>query len=309
MGNSDFNQIEWDDRLADDCRQLIRLAVREDLDRYVDWTTAILVGESAEGRARVAARQAGVVAGQKAALLLLSELDPRIEYRVLVGDGQPCQKGAVLAEMSGPARSLLTAERPLLNMLGHLCGIASLTARYVAAVAGTQARIYDTRKTMPGWRRLEKYAVRCGGGFNHRTGLFDAVLIKDNHLAVGAAAADRAQFTPAEAVRRVRAYQAGQGETSELRQMPLEVEVDTLEQLQAVLVERPDIILLDNMPPVALRQAVTMRDELAQGVVLEASGGVNLETVAAIAAAGVERISVGAITHSAIWLDVGLDWH
>jgi nicotinate-nucleotide pyrophosphorylase (carboxylating) len=261
--------------------------------------------------------------------------------------------------IEGPARGLLGAERILLNLLGRLSGIATLTRRYVDAVAGTKARIYDTRKTTPGWRRLEKYAVRCGGGWNHRGGLDEAVLIKDNHLALAArsagagTAAERwsAAFTPAEAVARARRFI--------WQHVPpltiiVEVEVDTLEQLDAVLGEKgespsfprsaweptvgdagshaergnqnpnnaergnqnpnspdpffPDIVLLDNMTPAQLREAVARRDAAGATVELEASGGVDLATVGAIAAAGVERISVGALTHSAVALDFGLDW-
>jgi nicotinate-nucleotide pyrophosphorylase (carboxylating) len=305
----DFQQITWDQRLEDDCRQLIRLAVREDLDRVYDWTTVALVGEAVEGHATVAARGAGVVAGLPAAKLVLEEYDPRIAWSPLAADGQPVVAGQPLATLSGPARSLLAAERPLLNLLGHLCGIATLTAQYVAAIAGTRARIYDTRKTLPGWRRLEKYAVRMGGGTNHRLGLFDAVLIKDNHLALGAGEQAHARYTPAEAVRRARKF-LSQLEPGELRaDMLVEVEVDSLAQLAEVLPERPDIVLLDNMPPDVLRQAVAMRDHGFSPVELEASGGINLATVRSVAESGVERISVGALTHSAAWLDVGLDWN
>jgi nicotinate-nucleotide pyrophosphorylase (carboxylating) len=196
----------------------------------------------------------------------------------------------------------LTAERLVLNLLGRLCGIATLTQRFVACVAGTRARIYDTRKTTPGWRRLEKYAVRCGGGTNHRTGLFDAVLIKDNHLAQAA----HQGISAADAVRRARRFLAacGPSRTADI----VEVEVDTLEQLDAVLPQQPDIILLDNMSCAQLREAVRRRDASGVAVELEASGGVRLSTVREIAETGIERISVGALTHSATTLDVGLDW-
>jgi nicotinate-nucleotide pyrophosphorylase (carboxylating) len=201
---------------------------------------------------------------------------------------------------------LLTCERLVLNLLGRLSGIASLTRQYVKAIAGTKARIYDTRKTTPGWRRLEKYAVRCGGGFNHRLGLFDAVLIKDNHLVVGAEARGE-QFTPAEAVRRARQFLAS-AFPERPDPMIVEVEVDTLDQLREVLSAQPDLVLLDNMSLGDLRAAVALRDSEAPSVQLEASGGVRLETVAEIARTGVDRISAGALTHSAAWLDIGLDW-
>jgi nicotinate-nucleotide pyrophosphorylase (carboxylating) len=188
-------------------------------------------------------------------------------------------------------------------------GIATLADRYVACVAGTQARIYDTRKTTPGWRRLEKYAVRCGGAFNHRLGLYDGVLIKDNHLAQSAEAGQTPGEVAAHAVRRCRQFLAELAATEAARSdLILEVEVDSMEQLAAVLPERPDIVLLDNMNVEQLRACVALRDATAQGVELEASGGVTLETLADIAATGVDRISVGALTHGASSLDVGLDW-
>lgn len=299
----DYTQIEWDQRLEDDCRQLARLAVREDLQRQHDWTTVALVAAGTRGQAAVVTRCDGVVAGLPAAATILDEYDPRIEWQPCVVDGQPVCRGDVVARLSGPARSLLTAERPMLNLLGRLSGVATLARTYVEAVAGTAARIYDTRKTMPGWRRLEKYAVRMGGGCNHRTGLFDGVLIKDNHLAVGA---EGHRYSPAEAVRRVREFLVQAG--PETAGLLIEVEVDTLEQLDEVLPAGPDIVLLDNMPPDVLRQAVARRDAGFGHVQLEASGGISLETVRTVAESGVERISVGALSHSARWLDLGLDW-
>lgn len=304
----EYRQIEWDAMLADDCRQLMRLAVREDLDRFYDWTTVSLVDERATGRASVASRGTGVVAGLAAARIILDEYDRRLEWETFVADGARVERGTRIATMSGPARSLLSAERPLLNLLGHLSGIATLTSQYVAAVAGTRARIYDTRKTMPGWRRLEKYAVRCGGGHNHRLGLFDGVLIKDNHLALGASLADRARYTPAEAVQRARRFVAELPADARPGELMIEIEVDSLAQLSEVLPAGPDIVLLDNMPPSVLAEAVAIRNRVAPQVELEASGGINLRTVAAVAASGVDRISAGALTHSAEWFDVGLDW-
>ncbi len=304
----EFHQLEWDAQVEDDCRQIIRLAVREDLDRLFDWTTLCLVPSGTAGEAALVSREAGVVAGLRAAALALSEMDAQVHWSPLVGDGDTIVQGQTLATVTGPARSLLSAERIVLNLIGRLSGVASLTWQYVDAVSGTRARIYDTRKTTPGWRRLEKYAVRCGGGHNHRTGLFDAILIKDNHLALGAAGIGGAHVSPAEAVRRARA--AAEAAIADQATAPLivEVEVDTLEQLAEVLGADPDIVLLDNMSPAMLEQAVALRDARSPLVELEASGGVNLKTVAAIAASGVERISVGALTHSATCLDVGLDW-
>ncbi|HVA50380.1 MAG TPA: carboxylating nicotinate-nucleotide diphosphorylase [Pirellulales bacterium] len=304
---NDFRQVEWDAEVEDDCRQLVRLAVREDLERLYDWTSVALVPEAAGGKARVVARKPGVIAGLPAARVTLDEYDPRLEWRTLIDDGQPVGAATVVAEVAGNARSLLAVERPLLNLLGHLSGIATLTRRFVDAVAGTSARIYDTRKTTPGWRRLEKYAVRLGGGHNHRLGLFDGILIKDNHLALGAAA-EGPHFSPADAVGKAREFLARLDERDAHRRMMVEIEVDSLDQLREVLPLGPDIVLLDNMPPSMLREAVELRNSLAPDVELEASGGIRLQTVADVARSGVERISVGALTHSAEWLDVGLDW-
>ena len=201
---------------------------------------------------------------------------------------------------------MLAAERILLNLLGRLSGIATLTRQYVDLVAHTKARIYDTRKTTPGWRRLEKYAVRCGGGWNHRGGLDEAVLIKDNHLAAG-----RRRLPTGRSDSRPPRRSHGQGGSPSERGNPnmvIEVEVDTLDQLDAVLPARPDIVLLDNMSPAQLREAVARRNAFDPAIELEASGGVDLATVRAIAESGVERISVGALTHSAVALDFGLDW-
>ncbi len=304
----DFQQIKWNDAVAEECRRIVRAAKDEDLAGQCDWTTAAaLVPADAVGRAAVVTRQAGVVAGLPGARIALAEYDPNAKWSELAADGDAVSAGQRLAIIEGPARSLLTAERVLLNLLGRLSGIASLTAKFVAAAGGTKAHVYDTRKTTPGWRLLEKYAVRCGGGRNHRLGLYDAVLIKDNHLVVGAEARGGAHYTPAEAVRRARQFMA---EAWADRPTPaiIEVEVDSLEQLKDVLPERPDIVLLDNMSPDQLTAAVAIRDMAAPGVELEASGGVRLETVAAIARTGVERISAGVLTHGAMWLDIGLDW-
>jgi nicotinate-nucleotide pyrophosphorylase (carboxylating) len=305
----DFAQIEWDSVLEDDCRQLVRLAVREDLDRHLDWTTVALVSEDSRGDADVVVRHGGVIAGLAAVGTIVSEMEADIECQVVVDDSATVSAGTVVARMAGNARDMLTAERPVLNLLGRLSGIATLTQQYVRAVEGTQARIYDTRKTTPGWRRLEKYAVRCGGGYNHRTGLFDAVLIKDNHLAVRAKA-DHQTPSPAAAVTCVRQFLATTFSDDARGDMIVEVEVDTLEHLGDALAAGPDIILLDNMTPQQLRQAVQIRDaaQTDRRTELEASGGVNLDTVRDIAESGIDRISVGSLTHSAVSLDIGLDW-
>jgi len=304
----EFDQITWNEELRDQWRQLLRLAIREDLGEDGDWTTNALVPEDILSEAWVVAREPGVIAGLPAINVTLREIEvalreiePRLQWTTEVDDGQAVASGERIGLIEGPARGILAAERLVLNVLGRLSGIATLTRAYVDAVAGTKARIYDTRKTTPGWRLLEKYAVRCGGGRNHRTGLHRAVLIKDNHLALGA---KTTHFTPAEAVERARRF-AGQraGE-----QMMIEVEVDTLEQLDDVLPAGPDIVLLDNIAAAALPEAVARRDACDPAVELEASGGVNLDSVADIARSGVERISVGALTRSAVGLDLGLDW-
>lgn len=303
---SEFQPVEWDQQTADDCRQIIRLAVREDLGRGLDLTTVAMVPREARGGAAVVARRSGVIAGLPAAELVLDEMNIDAEWEPLVADGTQVTDGTILAHVRGSTRDLLTSERIVLNLLGRLCGIATSTRRYVNAVAGTPTRIYDTRKTTPGWRRMEKYAVRCGGGYNHRTGLFDAVLIKDNHLAQGAPAGTT--LSPADAVIKTREFLQkfyGNGTSNHL---PIEVEVDTLEQFDAVLPLQPDIILLDNMTPTQLRTAVEKRNATGSTCVLEASGGITLETIRDVAETGVDRISVGALTHAAAALDIALDW-
>lgn len=304
----EFDQLEWNAAIEDDLRQLVRLAVREDLDRQQDWTTVALVSPDRQGRAAVVAREAGVMAGLRALPIVIDEMQAAIEFHAHAKDGDEVAAGAVVAELAGGARDLLTCERPLLNLLGRLSGIATLTRQYIAQVAGTSARIYDTRKTTPGWRRLEKYAVRCGGGHNHRTGLFDAILIKDNHLALAA----EANLTPGDAVRAAREF-VGQLSPADFPNLDadrllIEVEIDGLAQLDDVLAAGPDIVLLDNMRPELLRKAVARRNEIAPQIELEASGGVSLETVRDFALTGVERISAGSLTHSARSLDVALDW-
>lgn len=307
MAPRDFQQITWDDLCAEDCRQIVRLAIREDLERQQDWTTLALVPRERTGAARIVARQAGVVAGLGAMAVAVEELDARLTLEAASADGDTVAAGQTIATLRGSVRDLLTSERILLNILGRMMGVATLTSRYVALTAGAACRVYDTRKTLPGWRRLDKYAVRCGGGHNHRTGLYDAVLIKDNHLAQFAGPSLAPQ-TAAAAVRQARQFLREATADPPLADLLVEVEVDSLEQLAAVLPERPDIVLLDNMAPAQLRAAVAMRNEACPAVELEASGGVDLSTLAAIAATGVDRVSVGALTHSAPALDVGLDY-
>ena len=302
MSKKDFFQTVYSDDLRADMRDLLALAIREDSGTEGDITSLSLIPDDVPGKAAVVAREHGVVAGLVFAQELLQTVDPRLVWEGKVKDGATVEKGDVLGVVSGPTLAMLTAERLLLNLVGRLSGVASLTRKYVDAIEGTGARIYDTRKTTLGWRRLEKYAVRCGGGCNHRSGLYDAILIKDNHLAFGGIS----DFGPAEAVRRARKFletrYAG-------REIPmLEIEVDSLEQLAQVLPENPDVVLLDNMSPETMREAVKMREEAKSTAELEASGGINLETCRAKAESGVERVSVGALTHSAKTFDIGLDW-
>jgi len=299
--------LAWDDRLTADWAAILDAALREDLGEAGDCTSAAVVPEDAVGRADVVSRQAGTAAGLAGVAMALDRVDPRLAWISACRDGEPIAPRQPLGTIEGPARAILAVERTLLNFLGRLSGIATLTAAYVERTDGARAKIYDTRKTTPGWRRLEKYAVKCGGGTNHRMGLDDAILIKDNHLALGAG--DSGQpYGAAEAVVRAKRYAARRSAAGGGGPAFVEIEVATLGQLDAVLPAEPDIVLLDNFSVEDLREAVTRRDAVARGVELEASGGVNLETVRAIAETGVDRISVGALTHSAVWLDVGLDW-
>lgn len=302
---AEFTTIEWDDRTVADCRSLVQLALQEDLAGDVDLTTHSLVADSRQGRAVFVAREAGVVCGLQVAAIVREVAGASFDWQAVKSDGDAIQPGDCVATIVGSAQELLTCERTILNFLGRMSGIATLTSRYVEQVAGTKARVYDTRKTTPGWRRLEKYATRRGGGCNHRTGLFDAVLIKDNHLALS----DQDDLSPGEAVARARQWLTRRDELrGEARQTIVEVEVDTLDQLRDVLPANPDIVLLDNMTNDQLCEAISLRKGAHSTAVLEASGGVNLDTIGAIALTGVDRISVGALTHSARTLDIGLDW-
>lgn len=273
-------------------RTLIALALAEDLGDRGDVTSAATIPAEAVGRAAFVARKPGVVAGLHLIPLVAAEVDPALTVDLLAADGASVVPGDRLATIAGPLRGILAAERTALNFVQRLSGVATLTRTYRSAVVGTRARVLDTRKTTPGWRLLEKYAVGMGGGSNHRIGLYDGVLIKDNHLAgLGPDAIRRA----VEAAREL------------APSFDIEVEVDTLDQLAEALAAKADIVLLDNMPADVLRQAVAMRDT-AYPSLLEASGGVNLDTIRGIAETGVDRISVGALTHSAPALDIGLDY-
>lgn len=311
MAGWDFEQITWTQEIENDVRQLVRLGKAEDLGERGDITSQCTIPETAVGTAFVVSRKPGILAGIHGVSIILEELASDVQWTGRVSDGAILQKGMVLGELSGRVRDILCAERLLLNFLGRLSGIATMTGQFVNAVRGTAARIYDTRKTTPGWRRLEKYAVRCGGGYNHRLGLDRAILIKDNHLAWLARELNCSSEHAAKmAIRRARETYRGManGGVKGLSHMILEIEVDSLSQLKGVLCERPDIVLLDNMSPAELAQAVKLRNEFAPQVELEASGGISLANVREIAETGIDRISVGALTHAATWLDIALDW-
>jgi len=280
---------------------LIAQALAEDLAQVGDITSTATIPGHAHGKARLVARAAGVVAGLPVVQRLVAEFELFDQWGPVLADGDSLEPGRLIARVAGPMRSLLAMERTALNFLQRLSGIATLTARFVAAVAGTKAAIYDTRKTTPGWRALEKYAVRCGGGLNHRFGLYDAVLIKDNHLAWLKSAAAPGKPDPIAAAIAAARANSPLGTT-------IEVEVDSLEQFDQALACAPDIILVDNLEPGLVAEAVKRRDVLAPAVQVEASGGVNLFNVQALAQTGVDRISIGALTHSAPALDLALDF-
>ncbi len=267
----------------------VRAALEEDLGTAGDITTDAIIAADAQSAAEIVARKAGVIAGLDVAEAAFRALDGDVQFTRLVPDGAKVEAGASVARVSGKTRALLSAERVALNFLYRLSGIATLTAAYVTAVEGTGARIVCTRKTTPGLRVLEKYAVRTGGGVNHRFGLFDAALVKDNHIAAAGGIA--------EALGRARARVG--------HLVKIEVEVDTLDQLREALTFKIDAVLLDNMDTATLTRAAA----LVEGrVPVEASGGVTLETVREIALTGVDLISVGALTHSANGLDLALEW-
>jgi nicotinate-nucleotide pyrophosphorylase (carboxylating) len=277
---------------------LLAAALAEDLGRAGDLTSRAVVGESATAKGRIVARRAGVVSGLPLLEPLFHLLEPRVEVELVAVDGDGVAAGAELARLDGPARALLAGERTALNLLGRLSGIATATRDLVELVAGTSASVVDTRKTTPTLRALEKYAVRCGGGKNHRFGLDDAILIKDNHVALAGSVG--------EAIRRARAH-AG-------HLVKIEAEIQSLDQLAEAIEAGADILMLDNFELEAIRQAVRrvsesqVRGPGGNRVRLEASGGIKKENIAEIAKTGVDLISVGWITHSAPALDVALDF-
>jgi nicotinate-nucleotide pyrophosphorylase (carboxylating) len=280
-------------------RPLIQMAIEEDLGQG-DMTSELLFERDAAAKATIVSREEIIVCGMDIAREILTCYDKRLSLRIRIGDGEPAHVGSKLGVIEGPLRSMLSAERVMLNFLQRLSGIATTTRKYVRAIQGTKSKIYDTRKTMPGWRILEKYAVRCGGGYNHRIGLYDGILIKDNHLA-----------------------QLGRDFQPKLRKIICEarklkgvkfvaVEVDHVDDQLNYVLDIPgiDIVLLDNMGQWQLKHAVEMRDAMCgkgKKPLLEASGNITLSNVSAVAQCGVDRIAVGAITHSAQAVDIGLD--
>ena len=278
----------------DAVRSLVRNALAEDLGWGPDVTTRSTIGADATAQAAVVSRAAGVIAGVPAALATMEELAAQqgtsVAAVVITGDGGRVEPGTEVLRFEGPVHTLLTAERTLLNLLGQLSGVATATAQWVAAVAGSGARIRDTRKTVPGLRVLQKYAVRCGGGVNHRMGLGDAALIKDNHVA--------AAGSITAALNAVRDHAP---------HVPVEVECDNLEQVTEAIAAGAQTILLDNMDASTMRQAVELARAAPGPVMLEASGGLTLDRAAEVAATGVDYLAIGALTHSAPVLDLGLD--
>lgn len=299
-----MNPLQLSPEACESADQIIRMALQEDLQGRGDLTSLATVPSEATAAVNIVARENGRLSGAVLIEPVYRELCIRmnqppeiISVTLNVNDGDVLDSGTVIASVSGPIQLLLTGERIVLNFLIHLSGIASKTAEFVRLTDGSNAVILDTRKTLPGYRLLHKYAVRCGGGTNHRMGLYDGMLIKDNHLAA------RGNLAVADAVVAARQFLA-----SKSLNLPVEVEVDTLDQLRDALAAAPEIVLLDNMKPPQLQQAVTMRDQLSPSTLLEASGGVNLQTVGCIAGTGVDRISIGGLTHSAPALDIGYDW-
>lgn len=304
---NDYSTITWDEATIRSAETLIDLAFEEDLVTGHDWTTESTVGKfETKQTVDFVAREGLCICGCELLKLIAERVNAEVELIVERNDGDWVQPGERIASLNGNVDDILKLERTMLNFLGHLSGISTLTKTYCDRVANTRARIYDTRKTLPGYRRLHKFAVQCGGGFNHRVGLHDGILIKDNHIAF---LAEREMIDRVKAAGlAVQLANKFRDNTANCADIVVEVEVDSLEQLTHVLPEKPDIVLLDNMGPSELSKAVSLRNEEQPHVVLEASGGINLETIVPIADSGVDRISVGRLTHSAVNVDIGLDW-
>ncbi|MFK5923187.1 MAG: carboxylating nicotinate-nucleotide diphosphorylase [Verrucomicrobiota bacterium] len=282
------------DSTPDPAHQLIALALEEDLADRGDVTSQLFIPCAHHSTANIVTREAICVAGTETALAVFRTVDADLDIEILHHDGEHLASGLSLMSISGSTRSILTAERTALNFLQRLSGIATITADYVKAVANSKAQVLDTRKTTPGWRALEKSAVVAGGGRNHRIGLYDAIMVKDNHLVAGGEPEDITA-----AVKQAR---------QQFSSITIELEVDTLEQLDTYLkIPGIDVILLDNMNPDMLSQAVTLRDQVAPTIKLEASGGITLDTISAVAASNVDFISVGALTHSVRSVDLSLE--
>ena len=302
---ADYATVTADALLEGDLRSLVRLSIAEDLRHSLDWTTVCLIEPERRGGCQIVPREKGICAGLATLEWIVDEFDADLDLEIALADGQLLTPGEPIATLRGSVRDLLTSERTILNIIGRLCGIASLTARYLAAIGDSPARLYDTRKTTPGWRLLEKYAVQCGGAHNHRRGLYDGFLIKDNHLALAGDASG--PITASAAAEKVLRWRG-----SRIENLPaptiVEIEVDCIEQFEEVIPTKPDIILLDNFTIDQLSRAVAIRNEMKSPVELEASGNVRIDTLPGIAATGVDRISSGALTHQATSLDLGLDW-
>jgi nicotinate-nucleotide pyrophosphorylase (carboxylating) len=311
---SESQQHAMDAETTADCIQLIDMALAEDIGAANlkdgrDCTTDSIVPGSVTASAAFVSRASGVVCGVEVAKLVIDRHALTLKLDCHLNDGDRVEPGQTIAVISGPAAEILVLERTCLNFMCRLSGISSFARQYMDEIRGTNACVLDTRKTTPGWRRLEKYAVACGGGQNHRMGLYDAVMIKDNHLAFRRSQAENKSLTIPNAIKVVRDWINGNAQTlPNGSETVLQLEVDNLDQLEIALETSVDIVLLDNMSNDQLRSAVALRNERAPKVLLEASGGVNLSTIAGIAATGVERISVGALTHSATNFDIGLDW-
>lgn len=310
--------FELSKETIEDTIKLIESSLTEDtgaadLDAGIDCTTDAIVPKDATASAAFVSRKTGTVCGVEVAKLVAERYAPRVELSPSIADGESVQPQQTIATLSGPAHDILTIERTCLNFMCRLSGISTLVREFMDQVAGTSAQVLDTRKTTPGWRRIEKYAVQCGGGSNHRMGLYDAVMLKDNHLAFY-----RSQVETEDGVIPKALAQSRQWIMENAARLPngeqtiLQLEVDTIAQFEVAISESnetvPDIVLLDNMSTEQLSAAVKIRDAKSPAVLLEASGGVNLKTIAGIAATGVDRISVGALTHSAVNFDIGLDW-
>lgn len=304
----------FDDATRADCLQLLSMALIEDtgnadLEGAVDCTTQSVIPSQATATASFVSRASGVICGIEIAKLAVTTLAPDLQLECHVNDGDRVDPGEKIATFAGSAHQILMLERTCLNFMCKLSGVSTLALRFTEQVRGTNVKVLDTRKTTPGYRRLEKYAVACGGGCNHRMGLYDAVMIKDNHLAFYRAWNKQSQDAIVEGLQLARDWvDAHKNTLPNGDRTVVQLEVDTLAQFERALPARPDIVLLDNMSNEQLAAAVKLRNATAPEVLLEASGGVNLTTIAGIAQTGVDRISIGALTHSAVNFDIGLDW-